>query len=339
MAFVPPPGYQPIYNPSIPYSGPIFGGVRPGMSIYVQGYIPQDTNRFNINFACGQEEGSDIAFHFNPRFDGWDKVVFNSFQNNEWGDEEHKRDMPFSLDQNFELVFIVTPDYYQVNVNGQSYYQFNHRIPLERVEALQVAGNVMIQSINISGSRMAPGYEGGYGGGVGGGYGGGYGGGVGGGYGGGYGGGMGGEALPVPSFPSGNLPPVPYATSIQGGLFPKRTIIVRGFVPQGADRFHINLKASCNNDIALHINPRVSEGIVVRNSFLNGTWGEEERDLETNPFQPGQYFDLSVRCGNYRFKVFINGQPLFVYNHRLRPFEQVDTVEIEGDVAVSYVHV
>uniref|UniRef100_H3BH55 Galectin n=1 Tax=Latimeria chalumnae TaxID=7897 RepID=H3BH55_LATCH len=329
MAFVPPPGYQPIYNPSIPYSGPIFGGVRPGMSIYVQGYIPQDTNRwFNINFACGQEEGSDIAFHFNPRFDGWDKVVFNSFQNNEWGDEEHKRDMPFSLDQNFELVFIVTPDYYQVNVNGQSYYQFNHRIPLERVEALQVAGNVMIQSINISGSRMAPGYE---------------------------------EALPVPSFPSGNLPWTPPSFNVllqtmggpaiyspqreellcieKGVTLASRFLLVNGYVYTHTHTFHINLKASCNNDIALHINPRVSEGIVVRNSFLNGTWGEEERDLETNPFQPGQYFDLSVRCGNYRFKVFINGQPLFVYNHRLRPFEQVDTVEIEGDVAVSYVHV
>uniref|UniRef100_A0A8C6Y494 Galectin n=1 Tax=Naja naja TaxID=35670 RepID=A0A8C6Y494_NAJNA len=100
-------------------------------------------------------------------------------------------------------------------------------------------------------------------------------------------------------------------------------------------RFHINLKAG--QDIALHINPRGQEQIVVRNSFLNGSWGPEERELPFNPFQPGQYFELSIRCGNHRFKVYVNGQPFFNYAHRYRNFPQIDTLQIDGDVVLSYI--
>uniref|UniRef100_A0A674JUW6 Galectin n=1 Tax=Terrapene triunguis TaxID=2587831 RepID=A0A674JUW6_9SAUR len=101
--------------------------------------------------------------------------------------------------------------------------------------------------------------------------------------------------------------------------------------------FCINFKMGYSKDIALHINPRLNEKRVIRNSFLNGKWGSEERELPHNPFQPGQYFELSIRCGNGRFKVFANGQPLFDYNHRFREFQRIDTLEINGDVVLSYV--
>ncbi|NXV07488.1 LEG5 protein, partial [Cettia cetti] len=58
-------------------------------------------------------------------------------------------------------------------------------------------------------------------------------------------------------------------------------------------RFHINLRAG--GDVVLHVNPRLDEGgDVVRNSFLGGSWGQEERDLPCcSPFQHGRYFDVS----------------------------------------------
>lgn len=45
-------------------------------------------SRFTVNFTVGQGPGADIALHFNPRFDGWDKVVFNTQQGGKWGSEE-----------------------------------------------------------------------------------------------------------------------------------------------------------------------------------------------------------------------------------------------------------
>ncbi|NWI98113.1 LEG4 protein, partial [Pitta sordida] len=75
-------------------------------------------------------------------------------------------------------------------------------------------------------------------------------------------------------------------------------------------RFHINLRAGPGGDIALHLNPRMDEGAVVRNTLSGGSWGHEERDVPYNPFQRGDYFELSIRCGNHRFKVFVEGKPL-----------------------------
>ncbi|XP_014749732.1 PREDICTED: galectin-4-like [Sturnus vulgaris] len=116
---------------------------------------------------------------------------------------------------------------------------------------------------------------------------------------------------------------------------------VRGMGYRGAlPRFQINLRAGPGGDVVLHVSPRMDEGgQVVRNCFLGGSWGHEERDLACcSPFQPGRYFDLSIRCGNHRFKVFAEGQPLFDFHHRVPAGPHVDVLEIEGDVVLSYVH-
>uniref|UniRef100_A0A673BT99 Galectin n=1 Tax=Sphaeramia orbicularis TaxID=375764 RepID=A0A673BT99_9TELE len=240
----------------IPYFGPIYGGLRDGVSIYIQGSVPEDITRFYINLLCGESESSDIALHFNPRFDGWDKVVFNSCQNGEWGSEDKIRSMPFSKGQAFEMVIMVTSQGYQVRVNGNDFYTFPHRIPMECVRAMQIAGDVSIQTINVIG------------------------------------GGYPGSNLESSVHVCLCVKPVPYSNMIPGGMFPKRTIIIRGMV------LAINFVVSRSRDIAFHMNPRVREGIVVRNSMIGGDWGQEERELSFNPFMEGQYFDVSPFCGS-----------------------------------------
>uniref|UniRef100_A0A8C5KUC6 Galectin n=1 Tax=Jaculus jaculus TaxID=51337 RepID=A0A8C5KUC6_JACJA len=320
MAYVPAPGYQPTYNPSLPYNQPIPGGLSIGMSVYIQGVAKEHMKRFHVNFAVGQDEGADVAFHFNPRFDGWDKVVFNTKQGGRWGDEEKKRSMPFKKGDHFELVFLVMAEHYKVVVNGNPFYEFGHRLPLQMVTHLQVDGDLELQSINFLGGQPVPH-----------------------------------QVWVVPAFGPGYYPPqmnslpvvgphllspqpVPYVGRLQGGLTARRTIIIKGYVLPTAKSFVINFKVESSGELALHINPRIGEG-VVRNSFLNGSWGFEERKIAYNPFGPGQFFDLSIRCGMDRFKVFANGQHLFDYAHRLSAFQRVDMVEIQGDVTLSYVQI
>ncbi|XP_062032480.1 galectin-4 [Lepus europaeus] len=328
MAFVPAPGYQPTYNPTLPYKQPIPGGLSLGMSVYIQGVASEHMKRFFVNFVVGQDPGADVAFHFNPRFDGWDKVVFNSQQGGKWGNEERKRSMPFSKGAPFELVFTVLAEHYKVVVNGSPFYEFKHRLPLQMVTHLHVDGDLRLQSINFLGGQptpyqrpmTTPGYSGpGYGHP-------------------GYG------AQPLHSLPSMEgpptfNPPVPFTGRLQGGLTARRTIIVKGYVPPTGKSFSINFKVGSSGDLALHINPRMAEGVVVRNSRLNGSWGAEERKMAHNPFGPGQYFDLSIRCGMDRFKVYANGQHLFDFAHRFPAFQKVDVMEIQGDVALSYVQI
>ncbi|KAI4889226.1 hypothetical protein NFI96_022673 [Prochilodus magdalenae] len=431
MAFVAPPGYQPIYNPSIPYVGPIYGGLRAGMSLYIQGKIHHHINRFHVNLQCGEFEGCDIAFHLNPRFDFWDKVVFNTFQNGSWEGEEKVTHMPFHKGEHFELVIVVNTEGYQISINGKDFYLFQHRMPLERVCALEIGGDVSIDTINIIGGMQGgmggmgvsavmfgfafrqilrvnhqgaqldqnqlifiPNTGGGYPGGMGGGMGGGYQGGGMGGMGGGYpgpgmglilislckGGGMG--------YPGGNLPVmglqpifnpipvfrqhitisfrttecrqgIPYSDMIPGGMTFKRTIIIRGMVPYGADRFCINFMVGGSRDIAFHLNPRIREGVLVRNSLIDGCWGDEETEFGFNPFMEGQFFEvrvhlhgyvcilsiqhflsryqISIRCSQEKFKVYANGQHLCTFFHRI-PYEQISMLEVEGDVQLSYIH-
>ncbi|XP_067364407.1 galectin-4-like isoform X2 [Channa argus] len=372
--FAAPPGYQPIYNPTIPYLAPITGGLREGMSIYLHGFIPENTTRFFINLLCGEYESSDVAFHFSPRFDGWDKVVFNSCQNGYWESEEMIHRMPFCRGQGFEMVISVTSHGYQLRINGNEFHHFKHRIPFDRVYALHITGDVSIQTINVIGGGMGGGMCGGMG--MGGGYpgagmGGGYPGGVdvvvGGGMGGGYAGGVFGggyQEAPGPGmgcgypagmggvmggeFPGPNLPgmcgepifhpTLPFSVMIPRGMFHRRTIIIRGMVPYGGSRMCINFVASRSRDIVFHMNHRLREGILTRNSMFGGNWGQEEMELSMNPFMEGQYFDISIRCGRHKFKVFVNGQPLFDYSHRFHAFHEIDMLEIEGDVQISYVH-
>ncbi|XP_024910718.1 galectin-4 isoform X2 [Cynoglossus semilaevis] len=340
MTFVAPPGYQPVYSPTIPYLGPIYGGLREGSSIYLQGSVPDSITRFAVNLLCGQYESSDIALHFNPRFDGRDRVVFNTCQNGAWGSEDKVRSMPFRKGKGFEMVIMVTSQGYKITVNGKDFHTFEHRLPLQRVCGLQIVGDVHIQTINIIGGGTGGGMGGYPGDGMGGGYPAGPGDGMGGCYpGGDMGGGYPGSQLPgMGSQPVYN-PSLPYSDMIPGGMSSKRTLIIRGMVPYGAKKISINFLASRSGDVVFHMNPRVQEGVVVRNSRIGGNWGTEEREMNFNPFTEGQYFDISVRCGNQRFKVFVNGQHMFDFSHRYRSFNEIDKLEVNGDVQISYIHI
>uniref|UniRef100_A0A3B5KIR2 Galectin n=1 Tax=Takifugu rubripes TaxID=31033 RepID=A0A3B5KIR2_TAKRU len=275
------PTFKPSSETSIPYMGPIYGGLKDGMSVNIQGTAHEDMDRY------GQEKSSDIALHFNPRFTGWDKVVFNSFENDSWGSEEKIRSMPFTKGQPFKIVFMVTTEGYQVKVDGQDFYTFSHRIPLERVCAIHIAGQVSIQSIKLNVSFV--------------------------------------------------FQAIPYSTLIPGQMSPGRTFTFRGNALNDADSFAINFMESKSNNIALHINPRVKDKIVVRNTKIGGIWDKEERELIFNPFGPGLFFDMSVTCDNDKFKVSVDGQHLFDYHHKLKPVNIIDKLEIVGDVEFSYI--
>ncbi|KAH0512975.1 Galectin-4 [Microtus ochrogaster] len=301
MAFVPAPGYQPTYNPTLPYKRPIPGGLSVGMSIYIQGVAKEKMKRFHVNFSVGQDEGADIAFHFNPRFDGWDKVVFNTKQSGQWGSEEKKKSMPFQRGSHFELVFMVLPEHFKVVVNGNPFYEYGHRLPLQMVTHLDVDGDLELQSINfLGGQQSAP------------------------------------AQYPGPGYnpPQMNSLPVMAGPPTFNPVWCSSHLLGS---KQGMC-FIINFKVGSSGDIALHINPRMGEA-VVRNSFINGSWGSEERKVAYNPFVPGQFFDLSIRCGTDRFKVFANGQHLFDYSHRFQAFHRIDTLEIKGDITLSYVQI
>uniref|UniRef100_A0A8C2CV23 Galectin n=1 Tax=Cyprinus carpio TaxID=7962 RepID=A0A8C2CV23_CYPCA len=124
---------------TLPYVAPIPGGLRKGMALYIQGVIPTNAGRFEINFKTGPADKNDIAFHFNPRMGS--KVVMNSLKNGKWGAEESVSDSPFKKGEAFEMFF--------VRIKGQQHCMFKHRIPLEEVNTINIYGNVSISFLGF----------------------------------------------------------------------------------------------------------------------------------------------------------------------------------------------
>lgn len=326
---------QPIYNPIIPFTGVILGGLQDGKMVIIQGQVPSHAKRFGVDFQCGSCEmpRSDVAFHLNMRYDE-SAVVCNTLQCQQWGSEERKSHIPINVGSYFELIIKTCSTCFQVSVNGQHFLEYRHRLSLMRVDTLKISGDVHVNAITFTEPDVPPAYP---------------------------------PPAYVPAHPFASnfavnycAPPtfsmpakpvntastpaqvtvsnpvVPYQ-AYMGGLRPQQLIKIVGTVSTKANKFTINLKAKYTDNIALHINQRYAENAVVRNSRIHQKWGTEERALPFLPFVPGQTFEMQIMVQPSCYKILVNGRHLFNYNHRLQPLNQIDELEVTGDISLSLV--
>nr|XP_045014944.1 galectin-9 isoform X2 [Jaculus jaculus] len=324
MAFY---SYQaPYLSPIVPFSGVIQGGLKEGLQITVQGTLLNSSeNRFVVNLQTGISE-NDIPFHFNPRFENGGYVVCNTKQKGCWGPEERKMQMPFQKGMPFEICFLVQRSDFKVTVNKSLFVQYSHRVPYHLVDTISVTGPLYLSYINFQNSYAAPVHPSFS---------------------------MAQFSQPVrfPRTPRGRKPknpgilpmmylnpvyPVPFFTTIPGGLYPSKSITVSGTVLPSAKSFHINLRSG--SDIAFHLNPRFDENTVVRNTQIGSSWGLEERSLPCKmPFNKGQSFLVWITCEGSCLKVLVNGEHLCEYAHRLRNLQDINGLEVAGDIQLSHV--
>jgi len=118
----------------------------PGRVIYINGRSNSNASRFEFNLLAGTVDGSDVVFHFNPRF-GQQESVRNSCKGGAWGPEEKQGGFPLRPGEEFEIQIICYEQFYQVNCNGEAWYTYRHRLPYQSVRALQVKGDVTITSV------------------------------------------------------------------------------------------------------------------------------------------------------------------------------------------------
>jgi hypothetical protein len=127
-------------------------------------------------------------------------------------------------------------------------------------------------------------------------------------------------------------------TPVPMNVFPGRVITISGRSNNNASRFEFNLLAGNFNgaDVIFHFNPRFDQREAIRNSCQGGGWGAEEKQGGF-PLQPGQQFEIQIICFPEHYQVNCNGQPWYTFRHRL-PYQQVQALQIKGDVQISNVY-
>uniref|UniRef100_A0A7E4UUN3 Galectin n=1 Tax=Panagrellus redivivus TaxID=6233 RepID=A0A7E4UUN3_PANRE len=126
---------------------------------------------------------------------------------------------------------------------------------------------------------------------------------------------------------------LPFQTGFPtGSLKAGDRILVYG-TPQGK-RFEVNFIGP-NGDTLVHFNPRFDQSAVVRNSQINGQWGQEEREGGF-PFKKEVGFDLVIVNEPYSIQFFINNERYGTFAHRTaNPATDYVGLKIDGEFELT----
>ncbi|RVE57651.1 hypothetical protein OJAV_G00218450 [Oryzias javanicus] len=134
---------------AVPFNSKLPNGVYDKMLITIVGTIKPNAERFTVELAAK----SDLAFHFNPRFNerGKKVIVRNSLISKKWGKEERDLEhFPFVQGQPFEMKILCTNTEFKVAVNKSHLLEFKHRITnLRSIETLSIFHDVTLSSVNV----------------------------------------------------------------------------------------------------------------------------------------------------------------------------------------------
>ncbi|XP_023575740.1 galectin-9-like isoform X1 [Octodon degus] len=131
----------------LPHHVSIPGELYPSRVITVSGIVPHKAKRFYINLCTD----TDIAFHFNPRFDE-NTVVRNTEIQGVWGTEERSLpfNMPFRQGHSFTVAITCQAECYSVSVDGEHLLDFAYRLKdLWAIVHLEVNGDLEFSSVSV----------------------------------------------------------------------------------------------------------------------------------------------------------------------------------------------
>ncbi|XP_023281790.1 galectin-related protein-like [Seriola lalandi dorsalis] len=134
---------------------------------------------------------------------------------------------------------------------------------------------------------------------------------------------------------------VPFRGHVTGGMRPGKKVVVMGVVDSRPDRFYVALTCGCGTsrepppDVALELCVRFRDRQVLRRACVSGSWGDVDRAVPFFPFITDQPFKIEIHCEHSRFRVFVDGQQLFDFYHRLTSLSDIDTLWIKGGVTIT----
>ncbi|KAM5318268.1 galectin-12 isoform 2-T2 [Glossophaga mutica] len=142
----------PVFHPVVPYVTTIFGGLRAGKMVMLQGEVPLDARRFQVDFQCGcsLHPRPDIAIHFNPRFHTTKPhVICNTLHCGRWQEEARWPRLALQRGGDFLILFLFGNEEMKVSVNGEHFLHYRYRLPLSRVDTLGIFGDIVVKAVGF----------------------------------------------------------------------------------------------------------------------------------------------------------------------------------------------
>lgn len=144
---------QPIFNPAVPLTTAVSGGLHDGKMIFISG-IPTGRNRFTIYLQEGTSSNADVGLVFDVRFNfgsSIDTIVRNHRCRALWGQDERKiPHFPFKGKTQFEILILCEKSQFKVAVNNQHFITFKHRLmPFARFNMLVINGDVSLNQVRF----------------------------------------------------------------------------------------------------------------------------------------------------------------------------------------------
>nr|XP_012138100.1 PREDICTED: tectonin beta-propeller repeat-containing protein isoform X2 [Megachile rotundata] len=132
---------------------------------------------------------------------------------------------------------------------------------------------------------------------------------------------------------------LPFECILQNGFKHGSSLEITVCIHDDADRLSFNLVCYTttfvkqksvieSHDVALHFNPRLKENIIVRNTYQNGQWGDEERNGES-PIKAGSDLTLKIICEVQGYRILIDDAEFTFYSHRIPP-ESITHFRMKG---------
>ncbi|KAM9363256.1 galectin-related protein [Symphorus nematophorus] len=134
---------------------------------------------------------------------------------------------------------------------------------------------------------------------------------------------------------------VPFRGHITGGMRPGKKVVMFGVVDPRPDRFYVALTCGCGTsgepppDVALELCVRFRDRQVLRRACVSGSWGDVDRAVPFFPFIRELPFKLEIHCEHSRLRVFVDGQQLFDFQHRVTSLRDIDTLWIKGSITIT----
>ncbi|NXL88623.1 LEG2 protein, partial [Alectura lathami] len=118
---------------------------RIGGIMKIKGKISDDANNFAINLGS---KCSELAFHFNPRFNE-SVIVCNSMCSDSWQQEHRDHHFPFHKGSSVKLIIEFLGEKFQVKLPDDHEVEFPNRHGYEKIDYLNIRGGFKVISFKM----------------------------------------------------------------------------------------------------------------------------------------------------------------------------------------------